>query len=313
MRTRPSPPHLSHVAPQLRGFLSEPPRDAGGVGLGDDAQGQEPQTVFLHPGGDGLGPAPAPAGAAEPPAQRGDAAPPPRGRQGAERSGAEGRCEAAAGRRSGAEDVPDPVHNGAQSPQPDPQLAYQQLLCSDDGSTLVWPHFSDSSCTVETDYNEHELARLAGGAKGLVLEGLKWDVRYSYPEGMRFVSGECVAVATDQTGLWMPGGGQSMKITLDQCFGDEVEAAQERQMLLAVVLVLSSVCVCTGCCLYRCTRKQQQARGGGSFASSVRRYLAPPAVSYTPRPRPLSVDLCVYSSVSDTANDLLSCCFSWRR
>jgi hypothetical protein len=209
--------------------------------------------------------------------------------------------------------VPDPVHNGAQSPQPDPQLAYQQLLCSDDGSTLVWPHFSDSSCTVETDYNEHELARLAGGAKGLVLEGLKWDVRYSYPEGMRFVSGECVAVATDQTGLWMPGGGQSMKITLDQCFGDEVEAAQERQMLLAVVLVLSSVCVCTGCCLYRCTRKQQQARGGGSFASSVRRYLAPPAVSYTPRPRPLSVDLCVYSSVSDTANDLLSCCFSWRR
>merc|ERR1711939_536565 len=123
----------------------------------------------------------------------------------------------------------------------------------------------------ETDYNEHELALLAGGAKGLMLDGLKMAVRYSYPEGMRFVSGECVAVATDQTRLWMPGGGRSMKITLDQCFGDEVEAAQERQMLLAVVLVLSSVCVCTGCCLYRCTKKQQQARGGGggSFASSM--------------------------------------------
>lgn len=137
-------------------------------------------------------------------------------------------------------------------------MMYGQQSCSEDGTAISIPFYSDPHCNVETDMNTH-------GACENAIPGI---LECTFPPHMTFQSGACTKVIS---GLVAE---VSWRITITDCAGDELSNILAA-LGGAVVLVILVVCCCVCGGIFFCIKQSQKnnaprsAQEGGIYATPV--------------------------------------------
>ena len=133
-------------------------------------------------------------------------------------------------------------------------MMYGKQSCSEDGTSVSMPFYSDPNCNVETDMNTH------GGCANSIPGVLSC----TFPAHMTFQSGVCTRVIDGLVAQ------ASWKVTITDCAGDEIS-----KILAALgggfIFIIVVVCCCIGGCIYMCVqsskKKNAAAMGPGIYAT----------------------------------------------
>ena len=117
-------------------------------------------------------------------------------------------------------------------------MAYNKHSCSDDGTKVSIPFYSDAHCTHETDMNS---------ANGCTPSFCSW------PDHMTFTSGECTNVM-HMAGVM----DQSWKLTITDCAGDELSKILAGGVFMIFLVFVLPICLCIACCCFYVKKNQQR-------------------------------------------------------
>ena len=135
-----------------------------------------------------------------------------------------------------------------------PETAYQKQSCSDDGTSISIPYYSDPDCTSESNMNTE------GPCEGAI-PGL---LECTFPPHMTFQSGKCTQVLSGLVEM-------SWKVTITDCAGDELSQILAGGFVAIFFFIILPIC-CLCACIVMCVKRSQQtpapAAGEGIYTSA---------------------------------------------